>query len=211
MKKQSHLGRSELGIRPVLGKCLVEPDMMIEGEIGGIIIPTSAVVNHGIGFTGVVVAEAPREGTISGMVGRRVTMATWAGAQFEWQGRNFISLPLTVDVFLAVLYEGVWVKIDAKGRAHTPGEAGVQRCRWCRSKGQANILLTPAGYCPQCERYPGGNKRERPKITIDPITGEQRVQHVDSVTEEEKELYGGQPTPKAEKGTIYSYPGQGKR
>ncbi len=209
--KNDHPGTSVEGIRPVLGKCLVEPDMKLEDNIGGIIIPQSAIINQGIGFTGLVVAESPREGTLSGMVGRRVTLATWAGAQFEWKGRTFISLPLDVDVFVGVLYEGVWVQLDTHGAAHTPGETGIQRCRWCRSKGQGNIILVHEGYCPQCERYPNGSRRVRPKVIEDPITGEQRVQHVDSVSEEEKELYGGQPTPKVKKGTLFSYPGQGKR
>jgi len=31
-----------------------------------------------------------------------------------------------------------------------PSDSGVPRCKRCRSKGEANILLGPDGYCPVC-------------------------------------------------------------
>lgn len=168
------------------------------------------VVRSELGYIGTVTQENPRPGDMRGLVGRKVLIHTAFGQSFEWRGKEYTRLPLSLDMILAVLHEGRFIPLrEATGKVTVGGEAGVQRCRHCKSKGKANIILTH-GYCPKCKRYPNGKMKRPPKVIEDDL-GNKKTQHVTNVSDEERELYGGTDEPKKPKGTVISYLGQKAR
>jgi len=184
-----------LGIRPLKGFCFVEPELTLEEVAGTIVIPKSVISDAGRGDYGTVIAEAPIENDLSGLVGRRVLVASWTGQQFIWNGRTIRRVHLDQRDIVGICYEGVWVSSEifgrVGGREAAPGESGVARCRTCRSAGEGNIILDSEGYCQSCGRNVAGSPKPKPTIVENAITGERKKIHTTSLTEEERNLYGG--------------------
>ena len=204
---------AKLGIKPLKGKCIVLPHPLEEEVQGGIILPKVALVRRG--DKAAVIAENPGEKDSYGFVGREVIVHSGIGQDFEWQGRTCRICPLSV--ILAVLYTDEWIPLMEEVRyAPIPGETGVQRCRSCRSKGQANVLLVGGAYgqmyCPVCGKIATGKPRRKPKIKEMP-DGSYKKQYVESVNEEMAELLGGTEDGKEKQASskVYSYPGKKKR
>ena len=146
---------------PLPGKCYAELKPETEALKDGIWIPESAGGRRRIGFIGTVVAETPKKGCLRGTVGRRCLFATWGGQRLHWHGRDLVVYDLTLEHFVAVYYGDFWVplKDGAEGHVEAPGEdAGIHRCRYCKSKGQGNILLDGDLVCHKCGRHADGRK-----------------------------------------------------
>lgn len=152
-----------VGLRPMPGTMFASMEIE-EGERKGLIyLPSSIRARNRVTFTGVGVAENPVPGGMRLTVGKRLLFAGWAGARFTWQGQDYVKYHLILSEILAVWYEGEWVDLLAPetGRDNSPSLPGetVERCRWCRTSGQGNMLTDGDGYCIRCKRDSTGKKR----------------------------------------------------
>jgi hypothetical protein len=207
------------GLKPMPGQLFALPKEALGPMVGGIHIPEVARRNPG--FRATVIAENPRRGRdISGLVGREVLFATWAGAAFDWrcthEGREYESIiryHLSVGEIVAIYWNKIWEPIvEASGEA-LPGEIGIQRCRRCKSKGQGNMMLDGNGICPTCGRDASGRKPMKWRNKMYAGTEREEIVETDyevTMSEEEAELFGT-PKPKVVKGTVFSYDKQGRR
>jgi hypothetical protein len=192
---------------------VAKPD--IAENIDGIWIPDTA--RRVPGFLATVIKENARKQDISGLVGRLCLFQTWAGQAFDWrvtwQGEEYPRIfvyHLAASEIVGVCYEGRWVSLSgAHGGKTRPGEAGIRRCRTCKSKGEANMILDGDGVCPKCGCTPDG--REHKDVTYAlPDGTEVKTRKPVDVNENDEETFGT-PRPKVVKGTAISYPGQEKR
>ena len=196
-----------LGIQPVAGTCFIIPVSEHKEKEGGIYLPET--VRSLLSYTGMVVAETPRPADPRGFVGRKVLVHSGIGTDFEWLGETYRKVPLNFNAILAVLYQGKWLSfIDGtKTRVTTPTE-NVKRCRHCKSRGEANILMNwdvPTGQwiCPTCHRTERGQKMQLE------AGKKQKLKRDVKVSADESEMYG--EVKKVVRGTIYSYKGQKHR
>ena len=193
-------------IRPLPGNIILKCDPVLEEVEQGIIIPE---VSMTLGYIGTVTHEAAVEGQVIGLTGRKVLVHTGIGSEFMWEGEDLRKCP--IEEVQGVLYEGKWIPLkEFKCKAGTVGEPGIERCRWCKSRGKGNMIMQH-GYCTVCGKNAQGKRKPEPKIVEDPVTGEKRKQYVNKVSEEEKEAYGGTDEPKKPRGAAFSYPGQAKK
>ena len=207
---RTKLGYDFRNLRPMSGECFAEPMPESETMFNGIWIPDSAMC-RAPGFVAVIVCEnaivSPAgNATIRGTVGRAFAFAHWAGQRFHWFQMDLIRYKLSVEHFLAVYFDGEWLPLLSEGheiQAKTMGDS-VPRCRYCKSTGQGNMILA-GGKCPICGRTKAGRIPEKYRY------GETTLDKPLSLTEEERELYGGTEQSKKTRGKVISYAGQKNR
>lgn len=191
------------------GRLNLDDEQIETRSLGGILVPEAFICP--VGDLCTVLSENPRRNDISGLVGEKILVHTGIGTDFEWEGQQLRIVPLFLGAVLAVQYDGVWVeKPTLHGEATTSGEPGVLRCRWCKSKGELNMLIGSGGYCPRCMRYPDGTRWSAPKVVEDQF-GNKKTVHTTRLSKEEEELYGGTEDGKPKPKPIISYPGQEKK
>lgn len=169
-------------LRAIKGGCLVKPDEAT--EIGGILVPE--LVQRIGRDSGILIQADTTEPEILACIGKRVLLRT--AMKFTYQNEEF--LLTKIGQLMAVMETTTTVKILDP----------IERCQWCKSDGEGNMMLDHNGYCIRC----GKNKY-----------GEHRDHRSMKVSDDEKERFGKtadeyrhQHDPK---GKIVSYAGQGKR
>ena len=124
-------------------------------------------------------------------VGKRVWVRT--AFAFDYHGVRY--LKSKVEWILAVL------SADTELRVIDP----IERCQWCKSKGEGNMMLDHAGYCILCHRNKYGELQE--STVLHPKAS--------PLTDDERERFGGfledHLNKERPKGTIVSFAGQKKR
>ena len=174
------LGDDTETIEPMLGHCLIQLEMQLSEEEGGIILPETAI--GALGFVGIVVASNPAIGDATGLTGERVIVCTERGRVFTRSDETLFTCPIRTGVLGVVHGEG-------KVKVTRMGAYGVARCRYCKSKGKGNIILSD-NVCPICKR--------------DARTGKKFVPRPVTVSEEQKDLLG-YPLKREAKGTVFSF------
>ncbi len=174
-------------LRAINGGCLIRPDTVTDS--GGIAIP--AYIQRVGRPSGILLQADTDDPEILSCLGLRVVIRT--AIAFKYMGEFY--LMGKVDQLLAVVPKGGDVKILDD----------IERCQWCKSAGEGNMLLDHAGYCIQCHRNKYGQLQEgtitHPKAS--------------RPTEDEVYRFGGtaefQMNKENAKGKVISYPGQSKR
>lgn len=182
-------------LMPLPGQCFAIPTPESEGVVKGIYLPDSCMSRNAPGFVAEIVAEnaivEPKEqATIRGTVGRICAFARWAGQRFTHANIKLIRYHLSIEHILAVYYKGEWLPLLSEGheiRVTTSGDS-VPRCRFCKSKGQGNMILDGSGKCPCCGRNAKGRIPE--KYTYKHGEKTTVLDHPLTMTEEERKIYG---------------------
>jgi len=204
---------SDRTVKPIAGTCYVLPDARLGVMEGGIIIPevgrqtrartgkcvartlyvpgTRYILWHGTRGKQRSVAASKWNPIYDDLVGKYVAYRT--GVVFDNGGEQVCRVRL--EHVLAICDEPL--KVIAED---------IERCPFCKSKGEGNMLLDPHGYCVQC----GKN-----------LAGEHRDERVIKVSDDDVEVFGktpkelmrermpNRPADKPER--VFSYPGQDRR
>jgi len=175
-------------LRVLKNHALISPDT-VKSEQGGIHVPE--FIQRVGRPSGILLQAATEDKTLLEAIGKRVLIRT--GALFEYEGRRY--LITSVDQVLAIV-DGDWtVKIVDP----------IERCAWCKSAGEGNMMLDHSGYCIQCHKNRYGQLQES------------TVTHPKAapLTDEEREAFGGTVEQRLNRfnatGKVYSFPGQVKR
>lgn len=144
-----------LGIRPLVGFAFVEPDQAMESRVGLIYIPERSQTVKG--YSGTCRAANPTHEQSHELVGKKVVYVTWTGQQFDWGGKTYVKV--RIENIIAVTEGADSVKV-------TDVAYGVQRCRFCKSKGEGNVILAGDGSCPVCGRTSDGRKLITPEVKV---------------------------------------------
>lgn len=136
---------------PLCGNVIVELKSKLQANEGGIVIPES--VRGQKDYNGKVVAVYLKEGNGKGaniphaeLLDKTVILDTYAGRQFDIGDRSYLIVPAKN---IAAIVEG------AENIAVAPMNS-IERCRYCRSKGEGNMILDHDGRCPTCGRDKNG-------------------------------------------------------
>ena len=184
MDKKAKLETLGIGrIRPLPGRCLLVPESHWRKEEGGIVIPQAEQSYSG--WVGRVVKATPfNEGersTAEAIVFQRVIMTPGIGVEFDYDNVKYKLCRI----------EDVQAVIDKQARIE---DNPVKRCRFCKSTGEANIILMN-GTCSVCGK---NEKGEIPAARQKSATDEEAAAFDDTYR---RRIH----TPK---GTIMSYAGQ---
>lgn len=167
-------------MRPLQGFCFIELDSLIAEEVGGIVIPDEA--RQAAGYAGTVLDANPAKNQAKDLVGRRVLTGTGRGQVFHVDHRSILKYPIADIVAL--------LNPDCDIQVNRIGAYGVRRCRNCKSKGEANMMLDGDGMCPTCG--------------IDDRTGKPFVAPEVKLSEDEYHHMGELPEDYIPKGTVMS-------
>ena len=170
-------------LRARQGTCLILSDEGVE-EIGGIVIPEYV---RRIGRPhGILIQAGTDDPLILACLGLRVLVRT--AVSFDYAGEHYLFANL--DQILAVVDKEDSIRIIDP----------IERCQWCRSAGEGNMLMDSNGYCVQCGKNRYGEHKSARQL---------------KVSDDEKEAFGHTPDYYANrenaKGKIVSYAGQKKR
>lgn len=174
-------------LRCIKGSCLISPDAVT--EIGGIAVPE--FIQRVGRPSGILLQAATEDPMILESLGKRVLVRT--AQSFEYEGRKY--LLAKIEQILAVV-DGDW---------HVQIVDPIERCQWCKSAGEGNMLMDHTGYCIVCHRNKYGQLQE--STPLHPKAS--------PLTDAERERFGGfaedHLNKRRPKGKIYSFPDQGKR
>jgi hypothetical protein len=170
-------------LRAIKDKCLIRPDE-VSVERGGIVIPE---LLRKVGRpTGILLQAATDDPSLLACVGKRVLVRT--GIVFEHDGRRYM-LSACNMVVASIDDSDVVTVLDP-----------IERCQFCKSDGEGNMLMDHNGYCIRCGKNKYGEHRDHRSV---------------KVSGDEVEAFGhtGEYYANREKanGKIISYSGQRKR
>lgn len=167
---------------PLLGHCLVKLEPQVQEREGGIFMPE--VARQEQGFVGECLAENPGHRDPRGLVGQRLILGVTRGRLFKIGEAEYQTFP--IRSILAIVEPGIDIRVNRAG------PYGIRRCRFCKSKGPANIFLDGDGICTRCGR--------------DDHTGKKHVPREPSMSDELTEALGW-PVKREATSKVYSFPG----
>jgi len=207
-------------MRPLAGQCFVEVESMFSLVEGGIYIPE--IGRDRRSRTGKCMDMRPyQDGKMYRMLdekksrkaGRTVwkyeNAARWNDIYADLVGKYVVyqtgkMVQLDKDLYIDVVrLEHVLAISD---ESLSGGQREVERCRWCPSQGESNIILGPDGYCIHCGRNAKGQYKKDKQITVSDDEKERFGKTADEYMQERRP---DRPAEKPER--VITYPGMDKR
>jgi len=173
-------------LRMLPGKALVKPDTV---KADGVIQIPEYIQRVGRP-SGILLQANTDDKCIQEALGKRVLLRT--AVTFQWQD----------EIYFLAMCNQIMAVIDGDMNVTILNE--IERCQWCKSAGEGNMLMDHDGYCIRCQRNKYG------QLATDPVKDPNL-----KVTDDERERFGGTIEERLNKdrpqGKIFSFAGQTKR
>ncbi len=190
-----------VALKALSGRCIIELEALPKDEmVNGIWLPQK---ERSIADVGKCIDAKPgkrEEALAATILNKRVGLKPGFGRHFVLGDKEY-----------AVAYIRDAIAIFPK-KADLTSTTGVERCRYCPSKGEANIILDGDGICPTCGKNRAGKKHRDHTHTMSDGEREIGTRFEQSCSEEEEHELGGPfEEDYVPEGSVTSYPGMKKR